>query len=267
MGHFTCNFISYSLNRSVTINVILPTLTCPEALQPVRSHVVKEKYPVLYLLHGGINDYSTWERYTSIERYAEERRIAVVTMSSENKCYMNINAGGKENPLFGHDHLYTFLSEELPEFVTSIFPVTTDPEHTYMAGLSMGGMGTLTCALNHPERYKAIGVFSAAAFDGSLGGEVLSEDKTYNQIQMLKDLAANGVKLPEIYTAMGEDDWGFEGLKAWLKLMDELGFAYTLDTIPGYGHEWAFWDIEIEKFLDWIPRTDYYYLDNPKRPL
>ena len=84
MGHFTCNFISYSLNRSVTVNVILPTLTCPEIFAGEKSHEVKEKYPVLYLLHGGINDYSSWERYTSIERYAEERRIAVVTFSSEN---------------------------------------------------------------------------------------------------------------------------------------------------------------------------------------
>lgn len=42
MGHFTCNFISYSLNRSVTVNVILPTLTCPEIFAGGKSHEVKE---------------------------------------------------------------------------------------------------------------------------------------------------------------------------------------------------------------------------------
>jgi len=28
--------------------------------------------------------------------------------------------------------------------------------------------------------------------------------------------------------------------------------------MPQYGHEWRFWDIQVEEFLDWIPRTDAY---------
>ena len=267
MGHFTCNFISYSLNRSVTVNVILPTLTCPEIFAGGKSHEVKKKYPVLYLLHGGINDYSSWERYTSIERYAEERRIAVVTFSSENKCYMDIDASGKENPIFGHDHLYTFASEELPDFVTSIFPISKDPEHTYIAGLSMGGMGTLTCAMNHPDRYRAIGVLSATACDGSIGGEAISSDTRYNTEALMRRHAEAGTKLPALYTAMGGNDWGMEGYRKWLSKMEELKIPYTVDIVPGYGHEWAFWDMEIQKFLDWLPRTDEYYLDSPIRDL
>ena len=35
---------------------------------PEAKHTPKAKYPVLYLLHGGNNDYSTWLRYTSIEK-------------------------------------------------------------------------------------------------------------------------------------------------------------------------------------------------------
>ena len=27
----------------------------------------------------------------------------------------------------------------------------------------------------------------------------------------------------------------------------------------GYGHEWRFWNREVEAFLKWIPRTDKYY--------
>ena len=32
----------------------------------------------------------------------------------------------------------------------------------------------------------------------------------------------------------------------------------TWDEAPEYAHEWPFWDMEIKKFLDFIPRTDYY---------
>lgn len=85
MAHFTCNFISYVFNRAVDVDVIIPGVTSTEAGEPGVTHKPRWKYPVLYLLHGYCNDYSTWERYTSIERYAEERRIAVVTFSAENR--------------------------------------------------------------------------------------------------------------------------------------------------------------------------------------
>ena len=55
MALFQCNFISYTLVREVQINVILPTVTCPESMgmggnKP--THSGKAPYPVLYLLHG-----------------------------------------------------------------------------------------------------------------------------------------------------------------------------------------------------------------------
>ena len=40
--------------------------------------------------------------------------------------------------------------------------------------------------------------------------------------------------------------------------LKELGADVTWDEIEGYGHEWRFWDIEVEKFLDWLPREDAY---------
>ena len=60
MAKLVCNFISYALKRTVDITVVLPSVTIPEAMQlpmpgkenPVPpTHEVKEKYPVLYLLH------------------------------------------------------------------------------------------------------------------------------------------------------------------------------------------------------------------------
>lgn len=271
MAHFTCNFLSYELNRAVNVNIILPTMSGPEVSVKPHTHQVETKYPVLYLLHGGINDYSTWERYTSIERYAEERRIAVVTFSSENKAYRDVDATGTEEFIMGRDHIYTFATEELPDFVTSIFPISKDPKDTYVAGLSMGGMGTLTFAFNHPERYNAIGVLSASANDGTMrmgkGSAGMKYEEKYDTITLMKKAAEAGVKLPAIYTAMGSEDFGIERYKDFLAYMDQLNIPYTSEIVPGYGHEWAFWDMEIVKFMDWLPRTDAYYLDAPKRTI
>ena len=60
-------------------------------------------------------------------------------------------------------------------------------------------------------------------------------------------------------------DFGYERWQDFLRWMDELGVEYTADGVEGYDHEWAFWDMQIVKFLDWLPRTDWYYNDNPKR--
>ena len=96
MAKLVCNFISYALKRTVDITVVLPSVTIPEAMQlpmpgkenPVPpTHEVKEKYPVLYLLHGMGNNHAQWTGYTNVEMFAEERNMAVVMISGENKFY------------------------------------------------------------------------------------------------------------------------------------------------------------------------------------
>ena len=64
------------------------------------------------------------------ELYAEERQIAVVMISGENKKYID-----QDEDLF-----VDFIENELPEFITQVFPVSTRKEDTYIAGLSMGDL-------------------------------------------------------------------------------------------------------------------------------
>ena len=152
MAKMNCNFISYTLKRAVDITVVIPSVTIPESLgmglgnEQKPSHQIKDKYPVLYLLHGYGNNHATWNGYSNIELYAEERQIAVVMTSAENKFYSNVAE---------EDHYYDFVSQELPEFIQSMFPVSSRVEDTYIAGLSMGGYGALLHGLTHPERYQA----------------------------------------------------------------------------------------------------------------
>ena len=47
--------------------------------------------------------------------------------------------------------------------------------------------------------------------------------------------------------------------------LEENEVKCTIEVLPDYGHEWAFWDREVKSFLDWIPRTDPYYQEAPIR--
>ena len=221
MAKLVCNFISYALKRTVDITVVLPSVTIPEAMQlpmpgkenPVPpTHEVKEKYPVLYLLHGMGNNHAQWTGYTNVEMFAEERNMAVVMISGENKFYHDSLDG---------EPFFDFVAKEVPEFVTNYFPISAEPEHSYIAGLSMGGYGALLHGLSNPERFAAIGSFSGAVMP------VGDPEKVEGLIDGPLDVKENGVDV------------------TWV-------------SVPGYTHEWRFWNLAVEKFLKWIPRTDGY---------
>ena len=73
--------------------------------------------------------------------------------------------------------------------------------------------------------------------------------------------------VPDLYYSYGRDDFLLDCQDWFKEKLDEIGINYTSDILDGYGHEWAFWDMQVEKFLDWIPRTDPYYLEKPKRQI
>lgn len=268
MALFQCNFISYTLMREVQMNVILPTVTCPESMgmggKP--THAGKAPYPVLYLLHGFANNGTVWGRYTSLERYAEERQIAVVTISAENKGYRNQEGGGG-GLMSGGDRHFDFLAYEVPEFVTANFNVSKRPEDTYIAGLSMGSMGTLLHSLSMPERFRAAGAFSGPMMQMNMGmtpeERAAMTDADWDQlvspeaVELVEKAKAEGKSLPDYYVATGTQD-NPEGSKAFARFLEKNGAKVTTNFERVYGHEWQFWDESIKEFLDWLPRTDAY---------
>ena len=240
MAKISVNMISYTLRRTVDLTVIIPSVTIPESLMATKpTHKLQAKYPVLYLLHGYGNNHATWQGYSRVELYSEERQIAVVMLSAENKAYKDHG---------GDDNYFDFIENELQEYIVNTFPVSTRKEDTYIAGLSMGGFGTMYHAFSHPEKYQAMGSFSGAI-------SMSDKDEITPLIQKCID---EKKELPAIYIAIGSDDFLLEKNHDLVKYLKEHNIEFTYDEIPGYGHEWRFWDLQVEKYLDWIPRTDYY---------
>src|SRR3712207_6407253 len=136
MAFLTCNAFSEALEMGVTFNVVLPQATRTQI--GVNASVTPGDLPLLYLLHGLSDDHSAWVRYTSIERYAAEAGIAVVMPAVGRSFYADE----------AHGHRYfDYVAEELPRLVSDFFRVSTRPEDTFVAGLSMGGYGAMKLAL------------------------------------------------------------------------------------------------------------------------
>lgn len=258
MARVQCNLFSYSLGHGVDIEVTLPSFT-PCNMEGEHTHKLPGRFPVLYLLHGHGNDYAVWHRYTSVDRYAEEQRIAVVTFSVGNVPYDNAPGG---------NHFYDFLEKELPEFVENYFPMSDKPEERYIAGLSMGGYGALLHGLENPDRYSAIGAFSPAVFS-----KEQIEDRAKSRGIQLRDLYAvteksvAGGKTPDLFLCVGDKDFLYEPVTQYHHFLETVwqGGRLRYDDMPGYEHEFAIWDIEIQNFLNWIARDDVFKKLGPNK--
>lgn len=255
MARFEVKYISKTLFRSVELTVIIPSPSIPEALGVAdrqASYEIENPYPVLYLLHGLGNNHSDWTSYSNIELFAEEQSMAVVMMSAENKFYRKNGDG---------DDFFTFLSEELPVFIKNMFPVSDRPEDTYIAGLSMGGYGAIIHGLNHPERFAAIGAFSAAIGmeDEYKTGPL--KDGPFDPYGLVRKNERECKSIPPIYFACGMQDMLWEKVNCYKDFMIEHGLNVTWIPVDGFRHEWRFWNLQIEKFLEWLPRTDAYAKD------
>ncbi len=126
------NFYSNVLGLDCQADVILPQK---------RSAIEKDAiihnggYPVLWLLHGGSEDNSAWQRQTVIERYATNTGIAVVMPSAGLSFYSNMVSGGA---------YLDFVADELPKIMQQFFNFSDKREDNFIAGSSMGGMERLS---------------------------------------------------------------------------------------------------------------------------
>lgn len=261
MALIQVNYMSRALMRTVPVNVILPV---DKLAMPGEPDHDARPFKTLYLLHGIFGNYTDWVSGTKIQRWAEEKDLAVVMPSGDNAFYVDQPAA--------HNYYGTFIGCELVEMTRRMFPLSPRREDTFLAGLSMGGYGALRNGLKYHETFGCIaGLSSATVIDGidqRTDDTVFFQSRTYaqqifgdlskaeqsdlNPAWLAAQLAATPEALPKIYMACGLDDGLLPGNR---KLRDALlaaGADLTYEEGPG-AHEWDFWNRYIKKVIDWLP--------------
>lgn len=147
------NFESKYLGNNHEITVILPDM--PRNVTPAEFYGSGKKYKVLFLLHGTFGDHSDWVRKSNIELYACEKDLIVVMPSAMNSAYENW-----PNFTTGYQ-MWDYLTEELMPLIYHWFPASDKREDNFVAGLSMGGRGTMKLAIGHPEKFAAAAILSS----------------------------------------------------------------------------------------------------------
>ena len=86
MALIQVNFLSESLMRTVPFQVILPVDKLAFPGMPQREN---KPFKTLYLLHGIFGNYTDWVSGTNIQRWAEEKDLAVVMPSGDNYFFID----------------------------------------------------------------------------------------------------------------------------------------------------------------------------------
>lgn len=247
MALFQCTFRSQVLGCNAPFNVIIP-------------EQCKEDIPVVLLLHGHSGNQDEWLRNTPIERYAKQYQVAMVMPNGQKSWFCDMKHGEK---------YYTYITQELMEYVRTIFPITKKREKTFVAGLSMGGYGALKIALAESDRFAACGALSGAVDiharfalgnrheDGvCIWGENYldvipgSVDDTY---ELTRRLESDGKPKPWIYQACGTEDKRLHENHLFRDFIQDRGYVYEYFEGPGK-HDWFFWNTHIVKALDFFQR-------------
>lgn len=270
MAFMRVEFFSRILHMAVAADVVIPQSATHEI--GLDSREAKDgKHPVLWLLHGATDDHTTWQRRTSIERYAAKRGLAVVMPSGHLSSYMDMAHGGD---------FYHYIAEELPEIMRGFFPLSDRREDNFIAGNSMGGYGALKIGINYPGQYEAVGCFSSAAGSGRpiANNSGLFDDETWKMRTLMqyggKDLRGTyedtyymaeknkGLPvLPRIFHSCGKDDFLVDRareMRDFFMSLEGNPYRYVYEECEGV-HEWEYWDAHIVDFLEFLK------LDAPER--
>ena len=268
MAFFQINMFSPALGFPVDLNVFIPTPKSDDCeTVPYPAYFTKGvRFPVLYLLHGAYGDHTDWGRLTSIEKYADQYKLAVIMPAAANSFYQNMYRGGA---------YLTYLTQELPAFVEKYFPVRSR-EKNYVAGASMGGYGALRIALARPDKFAACASLSGAidieeihkmqSSDESQGpfrwSDIFEfpdkiEGSEADLFARIEELLRRQAPLPRIYQTVGTEDFIYHAnvtAREKLEKLEKLGLDYTYEEYPGI-HDWYFWDAHIQDVLRWLNLT------------
>ena len=201
-----------------------------------------EKYPVLYIMHGGGEDQRGWATQGKTDLIldnliSEKKAVPMIVVMIDG----NIPLNG-----FGEETLKVFekeLKQCVIPFVEKNYRVKTEAKDRALAGLSMGGIQTLYAGVNNTDMFSYLGIFSSGWI------QPMQKDLADSQYAFMKNNAdkING-NLTQFWISQGgKEDIAWKNCQTMLSKFDEMKINYTYSEYPG-GHSWPVWRNNLYNF-------------------
>ena len=217
-----------------------------------------EKYPVVYLLHGGSGAFSDWHKKVTepglVGRMAEEYKLIIVTPGVGPSSYYY------DSPMMDSVRYETYMVDELIPYIDRTFRTLAKKESRAITGLSMGGHGAITLSAKHPELFIAAGSMSGVmnidtrmwnvnddfrilrlkGQKDMLGADLNYEGPEFNKytaVGLVNQMKSNGLAL---IIDCGVDDFLISTNRQIHQLLLENGTPHEYIERPG-AHTWPYW--------------------------
>lgn len=230
-------------------------------------------YPVVYLLHGYTDDNTGWLQFGEINRLADKAILngdippmIIVMPDADSSWYINSYDGKEKYEDF-------FIKEFIPA-VEKAYRIKSQKRYRGVAGLSMGGYGTLIYSLKHPELFAAAAPLSAAVFDDSAmltmpdnnyertfgqlfgrglkGKDRLNKDWYNNAVlKIVQDKPAEELRQVRYWIDCGDDDFLTKGNCLLHMAMLDKRVPHEFRVRDG-AHNWTYWRTGIIDALAFI---------------
>jgi enterochelin esterase-like enzyme len=210
----------------------------------------KQKYPVLYLLHGFSDDASAWTAVgranvildNLIAQGKAKPMIVVMPLGYGTMEMIRLGWGAWAHTDTRDENFKKFtealLTEVMPQ-VESEYRIANNRKSRAIAGLSMGGSESLLTGLNHLDKFSWIGAFSSGGIPEEFQNDFPSLDAKANQ------------QIHLLWIACGTEDHLItlnRNFRTWLK---DKGVKVTEIETPGM-HSWMVWRRNLAEFTQLI---------------
>lgn len=207
----------------------------------------RQKYPVLYLLHGTGGDETVWLEQGHAAQVldnliasgkAEPMIVVMPNGHTDTPAAAGMGPNNNEQPTFAHKQWMEGTFEQsfndIMSWVDKNYRTRAAKRYRAIAGLSMGGYHSLYISANQPDDFAYVGLFSPAISRMDQGKCSIYDDLETKLVAQFK-------QRPRLYwIGIGKDDFLYKDNAEFRKLLDKHRLRYTYHE-SGAGHEWANW--------------------------
>ena len=227
-------------------------------------------YPVLYLLHGGGDDQTGWVQFGEVmnitdKAIAEGKATPMIIVMPD----ANTTRRGYANNATGTWLYEDFFFKELMPFAEKKYRIKADKRFRAIAGLSMGGDGSFTYALHHPELFSSACPLSAGtgpltmdvaktnvrrADSTATDGQIEAFYKRQSVPELVNNVPDSLKKAVRWYIDCGDDDFLFEGNSLVHIAMRKKEIPHEFRIRNG-GHNWTYWRQALPDVLEFVSQA------------
>lgn len=223
-------------------------------------------FPVLYLLHGAWGNDEDWTKQGSAAEIAD---LTIRNSQATPMIIVMPDARGTD-PNFAGPHMGYFnqdgwnyedyFYQELIPYIESNYRVLGGKKNRAIAGLSMGGGGSMAYGQNYPGYWGSVCSLSGAVGDfgsaGNADGLEISRKgmARYNQIKYVEDATPEQVealKTVRWYVDCGDDDFLADANVGLFRAMKHKGIPLEYRMRDG-AHNWTYWRTALPSVLTFV---------------